>query len=466
MPPGADDVLAHVNYRNRTDKPQSERDPDTNKHVMGVAVKMMNARNQSDKNLHEHGFELRGQSTGMKRKDYFNDDLVKAKYYPKCEQVIKQATNAAAVTCFHHAVRGHASGKPFAGIAHADYSVYTGQSLITSVGWGDADFRTPFKGRICVLNLWRNINEANPIQNHHLAMCDGSTVVAPDDFVDYTVIDDASGKPAHTYNLAPNNSRMHRWYYYPDMAADEVLIFMQYDSDPRHRCRYTFHSSVSVQDSTLEYKRESIEVRCVAFFPDEDNNTLPDLTLPSDLRVPAACSSIKSMAPYALKDKDGLTFAAQMVRSDNIGKWVSELCRGQRKVQHKPEFKDLSDRDIEAVARTLTSDRDWTAGIKAAIDELCPYHGKAEERVSLAADTLISDLHHLQKWDAKGKSWVKKCVASNKIGEIVTGLCTHKKKEGAFPFADLTKSEVHDVVSTCLQRGLGDRLKQKVARLE
>ena len=69
-------------------------------------------------------------------------------------------------------------------------------------------------------------------------------------------------------------------------------MFMQYDSDPHMKCRYTFHSSVSVNDGTLEYKRESIEVRCVAYFPDAEN-TMPDWTLPADMRIDAAVDACK-----------------------------------------------------------------------------------------------------------------------------------------------------------------------------
>lgn len=41
--------------------------------------------------------------------------------------------------------------------------------------------------------------------------------------------------------LAPREE--HRWYYYPQLRADEALIFSQIDSRP-DRPTYTFHTAV------------------------------------------------------------------------------------------------------------------------------------------------------------------------------------------------------------------------------
>jgi hypothetical protein len=43
------------------------------------------------------------------------------------------------------------------------------------------------RGRFCIINAWRNISDS-PILDFHLAMCDATTVVAPDDFVEVAEI--------------------------------------------------------------------------------------------------------------------------------------------------------------------------------------------------------------------------------------------------------------------------------------
>ena len=88
-----------------------------------------------------------------------------------------------------------------------------------------------FKGRICVLSVYRNTDPAQPLRNHHLALCDGATVVSPDDFVFYN--QHPQGGPAtETFHMDPHNHDSHRWYYFPGQKADEALLVTQFDSDP------------------------------------------------------------------------------------------------------------------------------------------------------------------------------------------------------------------------------------------
>jgi hypothetical protein len=140
---------------------------------------------------------------------------VRARYYPLCEEVIKAETGAAGVKCFHHAVRG-AGRMPFAGAAHSDYSVKTAFELVSNVVPEGIDNKT-FKGRVCVMNVWRNIDPDRPLLNHHLDMCDGKTAVAPDDFVYYDVMEE--DPPPETFHMDPHHSD--RLRHHPNTATPE-----------------------------------------------------------------------------------------------------------------------------------------------------------------------------------------------------------------------------------------------------
>eukprot|EP00929_Paragymnodinium_shiwhaense_P008487 TRINITY_DN112446_c0_g1_i1.p1 TRINITY_DN112446_c0_g1~~TRINITY_DN112446_c0_g1_i1.p1 ORF type:complete len:488 (-),score=84.15 TRINITY_DN112446_c0_g1_i1:472-1830(-) len=364
------DITVKVNYRMDTGDRQSELEPAKQGKVMGIPVKMIDAREVEKKvTMKDNGFDLVTQPTGMSRKDFFDDALIVKKYYPLCEDAIKKAVGSSFVKCFHHLVRGHCTGQPFAGIAHADYSTHTAHDLVQRVV--PEGIKMPFKGRMCVMNLWRNINPESPLKNHFLAMCDGASIVSPDDFVHYTSKDAATGKENLTFHMSPNNHRLHKWYYYPLMTADEVLVFMQFDSDPLSRCRYTFHSSVSVQDDTLDYKRESIEVRCVAFFPDEENNTMPDFTLPTEMLIPGAITSIKEMATYLPHwPEQGKSWAIGCITSDDFNQYVYGQCHHHRREAQRAEFKDLTDADIQKVAAKLVSDEEWKKEMRKLAKQL------------------------------------------------------------------------------------------------
>lgn len=63
----------------------------------------------------------------------------------------------------------------------------------------------------------------------------------------------------------------HRWFYFPHMQRDEVLLLKGYDSMEDGRARFTAHSSfedpTTVPDAPA---RESIETRMLVFFAPEE----------------------------------------------------------------------------------------------------------------------------------------------------------------------------------------------------
>ena len=71
------------------------------------------------------------------------------------------------------------------------------------------------------------------------------------------------------YGLSDHNAAKHRWYYFPKMQMDEMLLFKQFDSDTALPGRMTFHTAFvgpTVRPDAPE--RHSIECRAFLFFPD------------------------------------------------------------------------------------------------------------------------------------------------------------------------------------------------------
>jgi hypothetical protein len=62
-------------------------------------------------------------------------------------------------------------------------------------------------------------------------------------------------------------SDAHRWYYYSEMRADEVLLLKCMDSPAEGRARFTAHSAFDDPRAPSDARpRESIEVRTIAFY--------------------------------------------------------------------------------------------------------------------------------------------------------------------------------------------------------
>ncbi len=105
-------------------------------------------------------------------------------------------------------------------------------------------------------------------------MCDETSLVAPDDYVASDVHGD--GYDSVQYRLDVRNAARHRWFYFPHMRKDEVLLFKQWDSDPACTARVSFHTSFSDPHAPPDAPpRQSIEVRALAYFPDHEPNTCP-----------------------------------------------------------------------------------------------------------------------------------------------------------------------------------------------
>jgi hypothetical protein len=108
---------------------------------------------------------------------------------------------------------------------------------------GTPDFR--FR-RFVAINLWRALSA--PPQDWPLALCDGRSVdpaegvrnamIRVDSLAERNAIplelpDDPARPEAFVFHFNPR----HRWYYFPDMTRDELLLFKLYDSSRTGACR-------------------------------------------------------------------------------------------------------------------------------------------------------------------------------------------------------------------------------------
>ena len=83
------------------------------------------------------------------------------------------------------------------------------------------------------------------------------------------------------YGLSNQNAAKHRWYSFPKIQMEEVLLFKQFESDTVLPGRTIF--SIDFVDPTVRPdapERQSIECRAFPYFLDFEPNTRP--ALPSD----------------------------------------------------------------------------------------------------------------------------------------------------------------------------------------
>ena len=119
-------------------------------------------------------------------------------------------------------------------------------------------------GRFAFINVWRSIDPDHPVARNPLAVCDENSIDDDDKFLYELRFPDRTGE-----NYSLKHSDAHAWYYYPDMTADECLIFKVFDKKPDGP-RFVFHTAFDDPRTTdASPPRKSIEIRTIAFYDDK-----------------------------------------------------------------------------------------------------------------------------------------------------------------------------------------------------
>jgi hypothetical protein len=233
-------------------------------------VQIRNARTVvGELSLDKQGFELTHQETAVR--DFYDKAEVEAVYYPEVERLLKQATGAEKVVIFDHQVRnielakrGEKNAREYGKAVHNDYTAKSGPRRVRD-HLLPAEAEQRLKHRFLEVNVWRPIR--GPIESTPLAVCDASSIDAKD-FVPSDLI--YRDKIGETYRFTYNPN--HRWFYFPRLEKNEVILLKCYDSEEDGRARFTAHSAFEDPTSGPDAApRESIEVRALVFFPPEEN---------------------------------------------------------------------------------------------------------------------------------------------------------------------------------------------------
>jgi hypothetical protein len=196
--------------------------------------------------------------------DFFDEEQIKAIYYPEIEQLIRSQSGASRVVIFDHALRSGDEAEREEKLvrnpvlqAHNDYTEWSGPNRLREILPDQAD--ELLKYRFAIIQVWRAINR--PIQSNPLALTDARSIAFEDLMVAERRYPHRVGQ---TYRLKYNPN--HRWIYFPEMRRDEAIVFKVYDSD-KNRARFTAHTSFDDPASPpAGPPRQSIEIRTFAFF--------------------------------------------------------------------------------------------------------------------------------------------------------------------------------------------------------
>src|SRR6516225_3809095 len=237
--------------------------PQTNRRVTAVVMPIYDARSIAGGfSLERQGFVLVHHTSQVR--DFYNDDEVKAVYYPECERLLMEATGAARAVVFDHIVRNAARAKsdkmvklPAKG-AHNDYTLWSAPQRVRDFFPDEAD--QLLRHRFAIINVWRPVR--GPVMESPFAICDAQTISTGDFVASDLIYPHRRGE-----TLAVRFNPSHQWYYFPLMRPDEAVLLKCYDSADDSRARMTAHTGFDDPNSPPEAPpRESIETRAFVFY--------------------------------------------------------------------------------------------------------------------------------------------------------------------------------------------------------
>ncbi len=211
------------------------------------------------------GFELKPFPEKFIRFD--DDAVIKSVFYPQIVEFVRRHTGAHRVEVFDHTIRKRLPAdlkqqttvqRPAVLLVHSDYTVKSGPQRVRELLPAEAE--ALLERRVAFYNVWKPLYDR--VDELPLAMCDATSATADDMLLMELKYRERTGE---IYVM--RYSSAHRWVYFPKMEPDQALLLKTYDSETDGRARFMGHSAFedpSTPPGAL--KRESIEVRTMAFF--------------------------------------------------------------------------------------------------------------------------------------------------------------------------------------------------------
>jgi hypothetical protein len=232
----------------------------------------------------ECGFELVADESAVTSWD--DDDEVAAVHHRECEELARRLTGCDVALVSNHIKRGpefaerHQDLAPIA-FVHSDFAigyddlvrqsyVHPDRDGLTTAldrsGWTSDDVTQAT--RLVILQFWRNLGPAK--MDFPLAWCDARTV-SPADSRPIPVSDYAgSGIDFEALAvLGPIEPSQYRWYAFPELRTDEVVVFRTYDTELVERGETWFTPHSAFRDPAVEIgrpARSSIELRAICLY--------------------------------------------------------------------------------------------------------------------------------------------------------------------------------------------------------
>lgn len=222
-------------------------------------IRVEDARGREEEfTLDRNGFAIVKAASQVR--DFYSPEEVERTYYSEIQQLLRDRLGASKVFVFDHTVRnaGRQGAREPSRRVHNDHTINSAPRRVRDHLGAEAD--DLLKHRFGIVNVWCPIR--GPVLDSPLALCDARTFTNDDLIASDLVYPHVRGETS-SVEYKPG----HRWYYFSNMQPDEALLIRVHDSADDGRARLSFHTSFENPLAPDAPPRESIEARCLVFFP-------------------------------------------------------------------------------------------------------------------------------------------------------------------------------------------------------
>ncbi|MCB1744396.1 MAG: hypothetical protein KDK91_28770, partial [Gammaproteobacteria bacterium] len=195
--------------------------------------------------------------------DFFDDAAVTRDYHPQMQAIVRELTGASRVLVYNHLVRTENPtdfNDAYSRFVHCDYNVARigemSHELLERHGLSPQPH-----WRYAWYNTWQPFD--HQVQQNPLSVINAESLPLAD-VIDYYY----TGRGRDSLVAAPVYSPEHRFYYFPLMSTEELLVMKQMDNRQPGRgtiyCPHTAFDDPSAPEDALP--RRSIETRLMAVF--------------------------------------------------------------------------------------------------------------------------------------------------------------------------------------------------------
>jgi hypothetical protein len=239
-------------------------------------VTIRNARPMQDRfSLDANGFVLARHESAVG--DFRNKAEVDGHYTSEVQALVRKLTGADLVLPLGWMLRAsdevRRDAQPPASDVHVDMTTPSAErrarTLFEHAGTGHPRFR-----RFIATSLWRPFSD--PPHDWPLAVCDAASVDDDEGVPNLMIVADSIPERLAMAADVPNPESLpaafvfhfsprHRWWYFPHMTRDEVILLKLHDSDHSRAWRVP-HTAFRDPSFPNARPRESIEFRTIAYF--------------------------------------------------------------------------------------------------------------------------------------------------------------------------------------------------------